>query len=114
MTIHNCNKNNKETRSMKVREALPIICLMPILVIYSIAELRRGWRILKRGEFSLNPTLQTRIWLLKKIRGNEIADEYRKGLLMDKNGMRLSGVYSLVGSLILLIGSAILILSWII
>jgi hypothetical protein len=97
---------------MDSRELVPIICLMPVLLIYSVSELRRGWKILKYGEYSLNPALQARIWLLKRLRGDKFANEYQASLLEDTNTMRLRGIYSLIGSLILMIGSAILIYAW--
>jgi hypothetical protein len=97
---------------MESRNIFLAICLMPILLIYSVIEIRRGWKILKQGEPSLNLALQARVWLLGLIRGSKAADEYRSSLLMDKNAMQVRGVYSLIGGGVSLIGSAILILSW--
>lgn len=99
---------------MKPPDIIDIVCFMPVILIYAVVELKRGWKMLRHGEYSLNPALQARIWLMKMIRGNQFAEDYQKSLLTDKDAMRLRGIYSLVGSLILLIGSVILILSWII
>lgn len=85
---------------------------MPILVVYAITELRRGWKVLKYGEPSLNIALQARIWLLGLIQGKTAADRYRMSLLTDSNTMAKRGVYSLVEGLILLMGCIILIISW--
>lgn len=97
---------------MGFRDTLPIICLMPILLIYAVAELRRGWSILKYGQPSLNIALQVRIWLLDILRGSKVADEYRTALLLDEKAMTTRGIYSLVEGLIILIGSAILMFTW--
>ena len=95
--------------NMETRDILCAVSLMPILLIYALTEIKRAWKILKRGEPSLNLALQARIWLLRLIKGNEVADEYRTNLLMDTNAMQVRGVYSLVEGLPLLIGSAILV-----
>lgn len=97
---------------MKPPSILDIICFMPLIVIYAVVELRRSWKILKRGEVSLNPALQIRIWLLRLFRGSEVAEAYRTKLLMDTDTMKVRGVYSLAVGMILLIGSAILLYFW--
>jgi len=98
---------------MKPSDLLTVFCFMPILLVYSLIELKRGWEILKHGKYSLNPTIRTRIWLLRHLRGDKMADEYRKNILADNQGMELRGFYSFAGGLIMLVGSVILILSWI-
>ncbi len=97
---------------MESRDIFFAICLMPILLVYGVVELKRGWEILQLGKPSLNLALQARIWLLRLIRGNKIAEEYRTDLLIDTRAMQVRGTYSLVEGLILLIGSAILVYSW--
>jgi hypothetical protein len=99
---------------MKSPDVIDVICFMPIIVIYAFVELKRGWSILRHGEYSINPALQARIWLLRHLRGDDFANEYRRNILIDHDAMRQRGVYSLVGAAILLIGSAILIVSWLI
>ena len=98
--------------NMKPPNILDIICFMPLIVMYAVVELKRSWKILKHGEASLNPALQIRIWLLRLFRGSKVAHDYRTALLTDTDTMKVRGVYSLVGGLILLIGSMILVYFW--
>lgn len=79
------------------------IVFIPILVLYSLIEIRRGWRILRYRELTLNPTLRMRVWLLRSLKGNEAADRYERSILENATEMTLNALYGIAGGIFLLI-----------
>jgi hypothetical protein len=82
-----------------------LILLVPLFFIYSLLEIRRGWKILRYRDMSLNPALQTRVWIINIFKGREFAKNYQENLMNNKTGMKMSGVYSLAGGVLMLIVS---------
>jgi hypothetical protein len=88
---------------MDAYQTIWMICLIPVLGIYSVNEILRGWKILKHGDASLNFVYRTRVWILRQFKGNEAATDYQNSVLANKNEMKSSGVYSVVGGIIMLV-----------
>jgi len=84
-----------------------MIVLLPVVLLYGVLELMRGWKILARGEPSLNVALQIRIWILRLVLGSRESDAYKDRLLSDPRTMRLRGVYSLAAGILCIAGSVL-------
>lgn len=50
-----------------------VFCILPILVIYAIIEIRRGWRVLQYGELSLSPNQRIFVQIIRLLKGDESA-----------------------------------------
>jgi len=46
-------------------QRLWMTCFTPVLFLYAIAEIDRGWNILKHKKYSLNFAFSTQAWLVK-------------------------------------------------
>lgn len=83
--------------SEKVRDML---CLLPPILLYSIAEINRGWNILKHKKYSLSFAFSMQASLVRLFQGEEKSIEYKEKLLNNAPEMKLSGYYSLIGGVV--------------
>lgn len=92
---------------MDTFQAAWIVILSPVFFIYGINELRRGWKILRHGEQSLNIAIQIRLWLIRLIYGDVKAHQYEMQFKNNLKTMQREGFYSFIGGLIALAVSII-------
>jgi len=83
-----------------MKEAL---CLMPALVVLAIAEIRRGWGVLRHGEFTLPPNEKMYIRLVRLLKGDEFADQAYKNTLNKPDVMVYYARMSVIGGVVTLI-----------
>jgi hypothetical protein len=76
-----------------------VVCAAPLLIVYSIWELRRGILILKDRQYRANITYIIRLFLLEKLHGKEAADNYFHKILKEPNNLIRSAIYSIAGGL---------------
>jgi len=84
-------------------QRLWMTCFTPVLFLYAIAEINRGWNILRHQEYSLNFAFSTQAWLVKLFQGEEKSVKYKEKLLNNTAEMKLSGYYSLIGGILLIV-----------
>ena len=78
-------------------------CLVPILMIYAIFEIRRGWRVLRHKEPSLASNQRMYVGIVRFLKGNWAADKNYERLIKDVDQMRFYAWSSLVGGFFTLI-----------
>ena len=80
-------------------EELDLVCFIPIMLVYSALEVKRGWQILIKNEDSYNLAVQARLFLIKTFFGEERENWYEEFLRSNVGYMKLRGYYSLIGGL---------------
>ena len=69
---------------MDTYQANEASCIIPILIIYSVVEIHRGWRVLHYKESSLSFIQRISLAMVRLLRGAEAADHtYR--VMMDNS-----------------------------
>jgi hypothetical protein len=69
---------------MDTYQANWVFCILPMAILYSVIEIRRGWRVLRYKESSLNLNQRMHLAMVRLLRGAEAADHtYR--LMMDNS-----------------------------
>jgi hypothetical protein len=87
---------------MDERQRIWMTCFTPLLLLYSIFEIKRGWNILKHKKYSLNFAYSAQIWLVNTFQGEKKSIEYKEKLFGNVNQMTLSGYYRIIGGIVLL------------
>jgi len=83
-----------------LREAF---CLIPALVLLAIAEIRRGWGVLRRGEHNLPLNEKMYIELVRLLKGDESADQAYKNTLNKPDVMTYYARMSVIGGVVVLV-----------
>lgn len=78
-------------------------CILPILIIVVIVEIRRGWRVLHYKELSLNLNQRIMVWVIHLLRGDKSANHYHEQMMNNPGNMILFAWYSFAGGIIALI-----------
>ncbi|MCP4141008.1 MAG: hypothetical protein GY755_12100 [Chloroflexi bacterium] len=63
---------------MDTHQIVWILISVPIMTIYAILELIRGWKIIVYKEPSLNVALQIQIWIVKIFRNRKSSEAYKE------------------------------------
>lgn len=79
------------------------LCLMPALVLLAIAEIRRGWGVLRRGEHNLPLNEKMYIELARLLKGDEFADQAYKNTLNKPDVMAYYARMSVIGGVAVLV-----------
>ncbi len=79
------------------------LCLIPVLIILAITAIRRGWGVLRSGEFSLPLNEKLYIGLIRFLEGDESADRAYKNT-MKKPGVEAYYAWmSIIGGVVTII-----------
>jgi len=95
-----------EIPNMSIYQANWAGCIIPILIVYGIWSIGRGWNILKHNQPSLDFTHGVNSMLTRIFRGEEKSSEYEDKVLANTDKMKESGWYSLFGGIVMLLVSA--------
>jgi hypothetical protein len=81
-----------------------IIIASPLLFIYSICEIYRGFYILIKKQYKSNIAYSIRLLLLKTFSSKETADNYLQNILKSPDNIYPSAIYSILGGVTGIIG----------
>ncbi|MBI3175770.1 MAG: hypothetical protein HYZ25_18770 [Chloroflexi bacterium] len=88
---------------MDTYQANEAFCIIPILIIYSVVEIHRGWRVLRYKEPSLHLNQQISLAMVRLLRGADAADHNHKLMMDDSENMVFFAWSSFVGGILALI-----------
>jgi len=78
-------------------------CLLPALIIYAIAEIHRGWRVIRYKELSLSPNQRMYVGIVRLIKGDEAADRAYTYSMNKPDDMAFGAWTSFIGGIFTLI-----------
>jgi hypothetical protein len=95
---------------MNTIKVIWLVILIPLMLMYAINEIRRGWNIIKYNQKSLNFALLLRVKLIEIFRGKDFANQFQERLLSDTKEMKSLAFNSIFGGILLLL----VVVGWII
>jgi hypothetical protein len=88
---------------MDIYQANCASCIIPILIIYSVVEIHRGWRVLHYKEPSLSLNQRISLAMVRLLRGAEAADHTYRLMMDNSENMVFFAWSSFVGGILALI-----------
>jgi hypothetical protein len=76
--------------------------LMPMLTVYALIEVRRGWRVINNQEKSPSPNQRMLIWLIRLLKGDESADKAYTYSIRKSGDIRFYAWSSFIGGIVTL------------
>ena len=77
-------------------------CILPILIIYAMVEIRRRWRVLRYKEPSLHLNQHVSIAMVRLLRGAEAADQTYRVMMDNSEKLAFFAWSSFVGGILML------------
>jgi hypothetical protein len=78
-------------------------CILPILTIYAVVEIHRGWRVLRYKEPSLHLNQHVSVAMVRLLRGAEAADHTYKVMMDNSEKLAFFAWSSFVGGILTMI-----------